>query len=69
MTRQNIIERALKVITQLPEDKAKEISDFADFIFKRYKEYELTKGIQKMVSESQTFDFLNTEEDLIPLPT
>lgn len=68
MTRQNIIERTLKVINQLPEDKAIEISDFADFIFNRYKEYELTKGIQKMVSESHTFDFLNTEEDLIPLP-
>ena len=51
----------------LPEDKAAEISDFADFVFKRYEEYELTKGIQKMVSESQTFDFLNNEEDLYSL--
>lgn len=64
MTRQVIIERTLKVINQLPEDKAEEISDFADFIFKRYEEQELTKGIQKMVSESQTFDFLNNEEDI-----
>ena len=55
MTRQIIIERTLKIINQLPEDKAAEISDFADFVFKRYEEYELTKGIQKMVSESQAF--------------
>jgi len=67
MTRQIIIERTLKAINQLPEDKAVEISDFADFVFKRYEEYELTKGIQKMVSESQTFDFLNTEEDIYSL--
>ena len=67
MTRQIIIERTLKIINQLPDDKAAEISDFADFVFKRYEEYELTKGIQKMVSQSQAFDFLNDEEDLYSL--
>ncbi|HEX4373901.1 MAG TPA: hypothetical protein VHZ50_11415 [Puia sp.] len=64
MTRQIIIERTLKVINRLPEDKAQEISDFADFVFKRYEEYELTNGIQKLTSESQAFDFLNSEEDI-----
>lgn len=67
MTRQIIIERTLKAINQLPVDKAAEISDFADFVFKRYQAYELTKGIQKMVSESQAFDFLNNEEDIYSL--
>ncbi|HEV2833622.1 MAG TPA: hypothetical protein VGW31_16695 [Hanamia sp.] len=67
MKRQNIIERTLKVINQLPVDKALEISEFADFIFKRYEEQKLTKGIQKMVSESQTFDFLNNEEEIYSL--
>ena len=67
MTRQVIIERTLKIINQLPEDKAAEISDFADFVFKRYEEHLLTKGIQKMISESQAFDFLNNEEDLYSL--
>ena len=67
MTRQIIIERTLKVINQLPEDKALEISDFADFVFKRYEEHELTKGIQQMISESQTFDFLNNEEEIYSL--
>ena len=64
MTKQLIIERTLKVINQLPEDKAEEISDFADFIFKRYEEHELTKGIQRMASESQAFEFLNNEEEI-----
>ena len=39
-------------------------SDFADFVFKRYEEQELTNGIQKIASESQTFDFLNNEEEI-----
>ena len=64
MKRQIIIERTLKAMNQLPEDKAMEISDFADFVFKRYEEQELTKGIQKMISESQAFDFLNNEEEI-----
>ena len=64
MTRQLIIERTLKVINQLPEDKAEEIFDFADFLFKRYEEHQLTNGLQKMAFESQAFDFLNNEEEI-----
>lgn len=64
MTKQIIIERTLNAINQLPEDKAEEISDFADFVFKRYEEHELTAGIHNLVSESQAFDFLKTEEEI-----
>jgi len=64
MTRQIIIERTLNAINRLPEDKAEEISDFADFVFKRYEENELKQGIQKMISESQSFEFLNNEEEI-----
>lgn len=64
MTKQIIIERTLKAINQLPEDKAEEISDFADFVFKKYEEQELSKGIQKLASESKAFDFLENEEEL-----
>jgi len=64
MTKQAIIERTLKAINELPQDKAEEISDFADFVFKRYEEQELTNGIQKITSESQSFDFLNNEEEI-----
>ena len=64
MTKQTIIERTLKAINELPQDKAEEISDFADFVFKRYEEQELTNGIQKITSESHSFDFLNNEEEI-----
>lgn len=67
MDRQLIIERTMKAISQLPEDKAAEISDFADFVFKRYEEQQITKGIQKMISESQAFNFLNDEEEIYSL--
>lgn len=64
MTRQAIIERTIRAINQLPEDKAEEISTFAEFIMKQYEEHNLTQGIQKMASGSAAFDFLNQEEDL-----
>jgi hypothetical protein len=64
MTKQAIIERTLKAIDQLPEDKAEEISVFADFLIKRYEDDKLTKGIEQLTSGSQTFNFLNNEEDL-----
>jgi hypothetical protein len=63
-TRQAIIERTIKALNQLPEDKAEEISDFADFVTKRYEEDRMTKGIQQLTASSQAFDFLNDEEDL-----
>ena len=64
MNRQVIIERTVKAINHLPEDKAKEISDFADFIMKQYEEQVLTEGIARLTLNSKSFDFLRDEEDL-----
>ena len=64
MTKQTIIEHTIKIINQLPEDKAEEIFNFADFLIKRYEEQGLINDIQNILSESHSFDFLNMEEDL-----
>lgn len=64
MTKQSLIDRTLNALRQLPDDKAEEISDFVDFISKRYEEKMLSEGIQQITSESQAFEFLNDEEDL-----
>lgn len=67
MTKQAIIERTLKAINLLPEDKAEEISNFADFIFKQYEESQITEGIQTLVSIDKAYDFLEEDEDLYTL--
>jgi hypothetical protein len=67
MKRKAIIERTIKAINLLPEDKAEEISDFADFMTKRYDEQLLSESIQQLTSKSQTFQFLESEEDLYTL--
>lgn len=64
MTKKEIIERATRAINQFPPQKTEEISDFIDFIMKKYEEQILTEGIQQLASESDAFQFLYEEEDL-----
>jgi hypothetical protein len=64
MTKEALINKTLKTLSQLPQDKIKEVNDFADFILRKYDEEALQKGIEKLVSDSKAFDFLNEEEDL-----
>ncbi|MEI6596556.1 MAG: hypothetical protein WCO28_13400 [Bacteroidota bacterium] len=67
MTREIIIQRTLAVLQKLPKEKANEIADFADYIMKKYEEEILQNGIQKLVSESKTFEYLQNEETLYTL--
>ncbi len=64
MTKQLIIERTIEAINRLPENKAEEISDFADFVIKRYEEQQLTEELQYIITNSKAFEFLHNEEDL-----
>lgn len=64
MSKEEIIEKTLKAIHLLPEDKAKEISNFADFISKRYEETLFTKAIHNYTENHNAFEFLQSEEDL-----
>jgi len=64
MTKQGLITRTVETLEKLPEDKIHEIADFADFVLKKYEENILQKGIESLVSESDSFAFLHDEEDL-----
>ena len=64
MTKELIIEITLKTVNQLPDNKAEETADFADFISTRCEEQRLAEGIQQLLLNSQTFDFLKDLEDL-----
>jgi hypothetical protein len=67
MDRQVLIDNTIKKITQLPDVKIKEINDFVDFLLSRIEDKIIQEGIQKMVSDSKSFDFLKDEEDLYTL--
>ena len=64
MEKETLIKRTIKTLSKLPQDKVKEISDFADFILKKHEEEYLQKGMKQLVFESNAFYFLQDEEDL-----
>ena len=64
MTRKAIIDKTIQAINQLPDDKAEEISVFAEFLMKREEDRQLSEGIATLVSESSSFEFLSQEADL-----
>ena len=64
MNRQGLIDITINKIRQLPDIKIKEVNDFADFLLSKIDDKITIEGIQKIVSDSKTFDFLKDEEDL-----
>jgi hypothetical protein len=64
MTRESLIQKTLQHLTQLPDQKVKEVSDFAEFLLYKIDQQIVTEGIEKMVSESQSFIFLEDEEEI-----
>ena len=64
MTREIIIKRTLDNLSRLPDQKLREVSDFAEFLLNKIDDKLLIDGIQKLTSESKSFKFLETEEDL-----
>ena len=64
MTREAIIKKTIQVIHKLPEEKAAEIFDFADFVLNKFEEQQLKKDIDTLHNETKSFDFLYLEEDL-----
>jgi hypothetical protein len=64
MTREAIIQKTMEVLSLLPADKLEEVSDFADYILKKYDDRSLQEEMQAVVEESSAFYFLKDEEDL-----
>ncbi|KIA86093.1 hypothetical protein [Kaistella jeonii] len=62
MERVSFIEKTIKIINQLPENKVEEISDFAAFILKKYEESLLKDNIAELIEQSKSYDFLREDE-------
>ena len=48
--RETLINKTIKTLSKLPNDKIREVSDFTEYILKKYEEETLQKGIEKLVS-------------------
>ena len=64
MNRDALIEQTIEKLHQLPESKIQEVNDFACFLLSKIDDVILQKGIQKLTSDSKSFDYLKNEEDL-----
>ena len=64
MTKEILIKKTLQSLSKLPKEKVREVSDFADYILKKYDEEILQQGIEKIVSKTDYFVLLENEEDL-----
>lgn len=64
MNRQVLIDSIINKIRKLPDRKIKELNDFADLLLSKIDDKIIQEGIQKLISDSKSFDYLNAEEDL-----
>lgn len=62
MGKQEAIQHTLATLEQLPLERVRQLSDFADFLLKQHEEEVLQKGIEQLSSESPALDFLEEEE-------
>ncbi len=62
MNREIVIKKTIENLTRLPDQKLKEVSDFAEFLLYKIEGQLMTEGIQKLVSDSDTFKFLEEDE-------
>lgn len=64
MSKQELIDKTLDILEQLPEEKIKEINEFADFILKRLDDKTIQEGINYLLTKGKPYHFLEKEEDL-----
>ena len=67
MTHRALIERTIRVMSQLPQEKAQEICDFAEFIESKSENKILGENLHVYASNSTAFEFLENEEELYDL--
>jgi hypothetical protein len=64
MNRSILIKETIDKIHQLPDIKIQEINDFAEFLLSKIDDKILLEGIQKLATDSKSFEYLKNEEDL-----
>ena len=64
MEKEKLINKTIDTLSQLPQDRVREVNDYADYILKKYEEEILQKGVEQIISDSKSFEFLKDEEEL-----
>jgi hypothetical protein len=64
MTRQALIKQTIENLSKLPDYQLKEVADFAEFLLRKIDDTLIAKGVQELNSNSQSFRFLENDDDL-----
>jgi len=67
MQRQQVIDKTIEYLKILPENRVEEILDYIEYLYNKSEELIITEGITRLSAKSESFDFLNDEEDLYTL--
>lgn len=64
MNRSALINETIDKIQQLPDAQIEQFNDFAEFLLSKIEDKFLLEGIQKLATDSKSFDYLKNEEDV-----
>lgn len=64
MSKKELIKQTINQLEKLPTEKIEEVYDYAEFISKRFEETSLIKGVTAININSNSFAFLNEQENL-----
>lgn len=64
MARETILKNTVEKMGRLSEDKLKEVDKFVENLLRKTDDKLLTEGIQRLTSDSKSFEYLKNEEDI-----
>ena len=67
MTRESLIQDTINHISKLPDEKLREVSDFAEFLLSKLENEMFNQGILKVAISSESYKFLEDDGDLYTL--
>ena len=62
MTREILLQRTIESLSKIPDQKMREVSEFAEFLLHKMEDRIITDGIQNLTVESNSYKFLLEEE-------
>ena len=64
MKRQILFDKTVDKLNKLSKQQLQEVNDFAEFLLCKIDDDITLKNIQELSSQSNTFDFLNEDEEI-----
>lgn len=64
MERETILKKTVEKLDKLSEDKLKEVEKYIDNLLRKTDDKLLTEDIQRLTSDSKSFEYLKNEENI-----